>query len=254
MQGIIFDFDDTLVEATVFFDRAKASFAQKMAELGFPAEEALVVLNRFDIRNVLNAGGFLPDCFPRALAETYEHYCAAHNSPLCAVTRNWMEELGWQVFKQPVEVIEGAPEVLEALAKRYPLFLATKGEPEMQLARLEDSGLKQYFEQVYVVPDKTPAEYRMIAGEQGLVTGRSWVIGNSMKGDINPGILSGFNCIYVHHQHTWDFEDEPAVSKHHAVEDIREVPKIILAANDKCIRRKSGKEDKKGRLSNYINK
>lgn len=230
MQGIIFDFDDTLVEATVFFDRAKKKFARKMAELGFPAEEALVVLNRFDIRNVIKAGGFLPECFPRALAETYEHYCATHRSPVCGITRDWMEELGWQVFKEPVEVIEGAPEVLELLAERFPLFLATKGETEVQLARLEDSGLKQYFEQVYVMPDKTPVEYRMIAGEHGLTPGRSWVIGNSMKGDVNPGILSGFNCIYVHHRHTWDFEDEPAVGEHHGVDDIREVPGIILAA------------------------
>lgn len=165
-----------------------------------------------------------------------------------------MEDLGWQVFKEPVEVIDGAPAVLELLAERYPLFLATKGEPDLQMARLEESGLRLYFEQVYVVPDKTSAEYRMIAGEHGLVTGRSWVIGNSMKGDINPGILSGFNCIYVHHNHTWDYEDEPAVGEHHTVEEITEVPKIILAVSDKCLRRKSGKEDKKGRLSNYISK
>lgn len=228
MQGIIFDFDDTLVEATVFFDRAKARFAQRMTELGFPADEALEVLNRFDIRNVIKAGGFLPECFPKALAETYEHYCAAHKSPACGMTREWMEALGWQVFKEPVEVIEGAPEVLEVLAERFPLFLATKGEPGIQLARLEESGLGQFFEQVYVMPDKTPAEYRMIAGEHGLNPVRSWVIGNSMKGDINPGILSGFSCIYVHHHHTWDFEDEPPVGKFHAVEDIRETPKIIL--------------------------
>lgn len=228
MQGIIFDFDDTLVEATVFFDRAKEKFAKKMTELGFHGEEALVVLNRFDIRNVIKAGGFLPDCFPRALAETYEHYCAAGKLPVCGVTREWMEALGWQVFKEPVEVIDGAQEVLELLAERYPLFLATKGETRVQMNRLKESGLEQFFEQVYVVPDKTPAEYRMIAGENGLNPGRSWVIGNSMKGDINPGILSGFNCIYVHHRHTWDFEDEPAVSEHHAVGNVREVPRIIL--------------------------
>lgn len=233
MQGIIFDFDDTLVEATVFFDRAKAEFARKMAGLGFPADEALLVLNRFDIRNVIKAGGFLQDCFPKALAETYEYFCATYRAPVCRLTREWMADLGWQVFKEPVEVIAGVPEVLETLRERFPLFLATKGEPEVQLARLAESGLQHFFKQVYVVPDKTPAEYRIIAGECGLNPVGSWIIGNSMKGDINPGIRCGFKCIYVHHHHTWDYEDEPAVGEHYSIEDIREVPKIVLATGIK---------------------
>jgi len=57
-RGCIFDFDDTLVETTIHFDRAKARFAARMAEIGFPVEEALEVLNHFDISNVLKCGGF----------------------------------------------------------------------------------------------------------------------------------------------------------------------------------------------------
>lgn len=60
-QGILFDFDDTLVETTVHFNRSKRRFAERMTVLGFPGEEALEILNEFDIQNVRLCGGFLKE-------------------------------------------------------------------------------------------------------------------------------------------------------------------------------------------------
>ncbi|GAB4267443.1 haloacid dehalogenase domain-containing protein hydrolase [Thermincola ferriacetica] len=227
MQGIIFDFDDTLVETTIYFDQAKEKFAAKMKELGFPIPEALDTLNKFDIRNVLNCGGFLKECFPKALVETYEYYCSLHNLKACRTTAAWLEQLGWKVFDAPVVLIDGAEKVVKELARDYRLFLATKGEPETQVKRLKATGLAQYFEKVYVVPDKTPVEYKRIAAENRLEPAQSWVVGNSMKGDINPGLKVGFNCIHVYHRHTWDFEEEPPVGDFVSVQSLEEIPDII---------------------------
>ncbi|TEB06964.1 hypothetical protein Psch_00499 [Pelotomaculum schinkii] len=66
-RGILMDFDDTLVETTVYFNQAKSWFATLMAGMGFPAEKALSTLNEYDIKNVQLSGGFFKDCFPRAL-------------------------------------------------------------------------------------------------------------------------------------------------------------------------------------------
>ncbi len=226
--GAIFDFDDTLVEATIYYDKAKEQFAAKMSELGFPAEESLQVLNRFDINNVLKCGGFHKHCFPNALVETYEYYTKLYNTDLCPKTRKWMEDLGWWVFEQPVEVIDGARETLEVLNREIPLFLATKGDEEIQAKRLAESGLREYFRAVYIVPDKTHQEYLGIAVKNQMDPERSWIIGNSMKGDINPGIKGGFNCIHVFHHNTWDFEEEEPEGEYFSVNSVRDVAEIIL--------------------------
>ncbi|MHB9096162.1 MAG: HAD hydrolase-like protein [Eubacteriales bacterium] len=232
-KGCIFDFDDTLVETTVYYDRAKERFAEKMKNFGFPVGEALGVLNQFDISNVLKCGGFRKDCFPNALVQTYEHFCKINQKAVSETTRSWMADLGWWVFKQPTELIAGATEVLLRLGREMPLILATKGDPEIQTLRLEESGLKQYFKAVYIVPDKTDREYAGIASENGLVPEMSWIIGNSMKGDINPGLKSGFNCIHVFHHNTWDFEEEEPVGEYLAVRSITEVPEIVLGAGNR---------------------
>lgn len=228
-QGCIFDFDDTLVEATVYYDIAKEQFARKMREFGFPDEEALEVLNRFDISNVLKCGGFHKECFPDALVQTFEFYCQMNRRTVCQDTKKWMADLGWWVFDQPVRTIPGAVEVVARLSALMPLFLATKGDMEIQNRRLEESGLRQYFKKIYIVPDKTHLEYAAIARENGLEPRLSWVIGNSMKGDINPGLRSGFNCIHVFHRNTWDYEEEHPVGEFFSVHDISEVPAIITA-------------------------
>ncbi|PKM81094.1 MAG: hypothetical protein CVU89_11175 [Firmicutes bacterium HGW-Firmicutes-14] len=228
MRGCIFDFDDTLVETTIYYDLAKDRFAARMADLGFPGEEALDILNQFDISNVLKCGGFHKECFPDALVQTYEYYCKKFGSKLCSKTAKWMADLGWWVFRQPTRLIEGARETLGVLSREMPLFLATKGDLEIQNHRLKESGLKDFFRAIYIVPDKTHKEYTEIASNNTINPKESWIVGNSMKGDINPGLRSGFNCIHVFHHNTWDFEEEAPEGEHYSVKSIREVPGIIL--------------------------
>ena len=224
---ILIDFDDTLVETTVYFNQAKSRFATLMAGMGFPAEEALLTLNKFDIKNVQQSGGFFKDCFPRALGETYEYYCNGHGRNYCSKTRLEIEDLGWWVYQQPARPIQGAEEVLAQLAGRYPLFLATKGEPAVQNQRVEQSGLSHWFDKVYVLCEKNAAAYATIALEQKIKPPVSWVVGNSMKSDINPALQAGFNCIYIHHPHTWDFEDEEPLGGHISVDSLASILEFV---------------------------
>jgi len=223
----LFDFDDTLVETTVYFNQAKNRFAILMAGMGFPAEETLLTLNKFDIKNVQQSGGFFKDCFPRALGETYEYYCNGYGRNYCKKTRLEIEDLGWWVYQQPARLIQGAEEVLAQLAGRYPLFLATKGEPGVQYQRVKQSGLLRWFNKVYVLCEKNAAAYATIALEQNIKPPVSWVVGNSMKSDINPALQAGFNCIYIHHPHTWDFEDEEPLGGHISVESLAGILEFV---------------------------
>lgn len=127
--GILFDFDDTLVETTVYFNVAKDRFAGIMEGLGFPPEEALNALNRFDIENVRKCGGFFKQCFPEALGQTYEFYCKSYGVAHERLRRKEIEGLGWWVFSQPVRPVPGAEDVLSSLHGRFPFFWRLKETP-----------------------------------------------------------------------------------------------------------------------------
>lgn len=226
-RGILIDFDDTLVETTVYFNQAKSWFATLMAGMGFPAEKALSTLNEFDIKNVQRRGGFFKECFAKALGETYEYYCGVYGRTYCSKTRQEIEDLGWWVYRQPVRPIQGADEVLAQLAGKYPLFLATKGESAVQNMRVEQSGLAHWFDKVYVLNEKNAQAYTSIALEQKIKPPLSWVVGNSMKSDINPALKAGFNCIYIHHPHTWDFEDEEPLGGHISVDKLNGILELL---------------------------
>lgn len=228
--GIIFDFDDTLVETTVFFEIAREKFARSMVELGFPLEEVLEKLNLQDIENVRRCGGFLKECFPLAMAQTYDYFCGVNGVVSDPEVRKKVEEMGWWVFGQKPSLVTGACEVLKLLSAkgRYDLFLATKGDPGVQWERIAGSGLKKYFKKVYVLKDKTRLEYDLIARMNNLDPGCSWVVGNSVKSDINPGIASGYNCILIPNKYTWDYEMEEPLGDFITLESLDMVPDLVL--------------------------
>lgn len=230
--AVLFDFDDTLVETTVHFDRAKEEFARLMAGQDLGAPDLLDTLNRYDIAGVEARGGFYKECFPRALADTYRHYCRRSGRPVRPEVETAAAELGWAVFRRPVHPLPGAEKLLRSMAGRFALLLVTRGEPALQKERLAASGLAGWFTAVHVLPAKEEADYRRIAGEHGLEPARSWMVGNSMRSDINPARRAGFRCIYVHHPRTWDYDMEEPVGGHLEAHSLAEVSRLITGQEE----------------------
>lgn len=228
--GIIFDFDDTLVETTVFFENAREKFARMMVDLGFPLQEVLDALDRFDIENVRRCGGFMKDCFPRAMVQTYSLFCGKNGVDPDPGLCKTVEDLGWWVFEQKPQPVPGAVQVLEELTGmgNYTLILATKGDPAIQWERIGQSGLKGFFEMIYVLRDKSSRQYREISRRHDLKPECSWVVGNSLKSDINPGIRAGFNCIYIPNCYTWSYEMEEPAGDFITLDSLGMVPDLVL--------------------------
>jgi len=51
-----------------------------------------------------------------------------------------------------------------------------------------------------------------------LDAGKTWMIGNSPKSDINPALEAGISAVFVPHPHTWSLEHE----------EVRDVPGRLL--------------------------
>lgn len=226
-RGIIWDFDDTLVETTIFFEMSREKFACFMKEMGYPLKEVLEVLDRTDIENVKKMGGFLKECFPQAMAQTYGHFCKIEGVTPDPEICQKVAEMGWWVFEQRPEPVPGAAFVLDKLGRDFELIMATKGDPSVQWQRIEESGLKDYFSEIYVLKDKTQQEYLHIAGVHGFYPKTSWIVGNSIKSEINPGLAAGYNCIFIPNKYTWHFEIEEPEGDYVTLSSIKNIPDYI---------------------------
>lgn len=222
IKTIIFDLDDTLVKTSRLYDRAREEFSSLMGKLGFEKEEALVKLDEIDIKNI-HQHGFTKERYPFSLGKTYEYFSQKNKEEINPELKKKIEEIGWQVFRQIPELVDGVYQVLDILSKKYFLILATLGDPQVQEEKLQLTNLKKYFSVVYVLRYKNVEEYQNILMEHKLDKKDTWIIGNSVRSDLNPGLKLGLNCILIPTL-TWKFEEEEPLSENYLqLDSLKEV-------------------------------
>ncbi|HNR64886.1 MAG TPA: HAD family hydrolase [Atribacterota bacterium] len=209
----MFDLDDTLIKTSKIYNNARSEFSKVMSQLGFPVDEALEKLDEIDIGHI-NEQGFSKERYPLSLVKTYHHFCHRFGKKIYKKTEKEIGNIGRDVFQQIPEPVEGVDLVLNNLKERYFLILATLGDPEIQHRKINHSGLKDYFQAIYVLNYKTADEYLQILVKHNLNREKTWIIGNSIRSDLNPGLQLGLNCILIPAV-TWVFEEEKPISEHY---------------------------------------
>jgi putative hydrolase of the HAD superfamily len=210
IDTIIFDLDDTLIKTSKIYNLARSEFSSLMVDLGFLQEEVLNKLDEIDISHI-SRHGFAKERYPFSLVKTYHHYCRKAEIKINREIEKKVAEIGWKVFSQVPEKVEGVEDVLNYLKNRYSMLLATLGDPEIQHKKIFYSGLRPYFSSVYVLNQKSVEEYSKIIQEHNLKKKKTWLIGNSVRSDLNPGLKLGLNCILIPAV-TWKFEEEKPVA------------------------------------------
>lgn len=222
----MFDFDDTLVYTNQIFDRAKERFYHAMASLGLCDEKIDSILNDFDIANVRRHGGFHKECFPLALRQTYAYYCQRNGKDIDEKLAGDFEQLGWQVYEEPAQLIPGAPDILLGLSRDYTLFLLTQGDEHIQKDRMAKSGLLPFFYRSYIFHVKDTPAYQKIIMEHNIDIAVSWSVGNSLRSDVNPSIRAGLRAIHINN-YSWDYEHEEAIGSYCKAGDLWQCWDII---------------------------
>lgn len=197
-QTLIFDADDTLWECNTYFEQAIHRFMDFLHSEHLSREEIREVLDTFERTNSYGARAFA-----KSLVETYREL-ATENDPGDEET---IERLGLGMLEQEMEPILGVEETLTALQPHHRLLLFTKGEEEEQQLKINRSPLADYFEHHIVTHDKTVSTYDEIIASLDLEAERTWMIGNSMRSDIQPALAAGIHAIYVPNPHTWHMEN-----------------------------------------------
>ncbi len=107
------------------------------------------------------------------------------------------------------------------MAGRHRLILMTKGDQAEQADKLSRSGLSSHFAAVEIVAEKDPQTYRQVIARHELAPNTSWMIGNSIKSDINPALAAGLHAVFLFHKDTWVLEHaapDPAPQGQHLLE------------------------------------
>jgi putative hydrolase of the HAD superfamily len=202
---LFIDADDTLWENNVFFERAFEEFVGILRHSAMSPAEVRASLDGIEhVNNRIH--GYGSASFVRNLRECFVRLSERGVSE--ADLRR-IAEIEFQLLNHPMELIEGVEDTLAYLHGRHTLVVCTKGDPAEQSSKIERSGLRRFFHGVEIVKEKNPAQYRALMETRSLDAGRSWMVGNSPKSDINAPLEAGLCAVYVPHPNTWHLEHEP---------------------------------------------
>jgi putative hydrolase of the HAD superfamily len=206
-QYLMIDADDTLWENNIYFERAFEEFVEFLAHSSLSPREVRDVLDEMEMANA-RIHGYGSLNFGRNLRQCYQHLVEREvREDDLRIVISFAE----RILECPMEVIRGVPETLEYLAGRHDLTLFTKGHPEEQKLKIDRSGLGVFFNHTAIVKEKDAAAYRSLTAERAMEAGRTWMIGNSPKSDINPALAAGLNAVFVPHANTWALEKQDIV-------------------------------------------
>lgn len=201
-QHLLIDADDTLWENNIYFERAFAEFVRFLDHSTLPAAEIRGILDEIELVNIKHYGYGAAN-FGRNMRQCYIKLA---ERPIREQDLDHVVAIAALILEQPLELIDGVSETLEYLARRHELTLFTKGHPEEQQRKVEQSGLGSCFKHTIIAKEKDIPTYRRLVADRRLDPARTWMVGNSPKSDIKPALAAGLGAVYVPHPRTWHLE------------------------------------------------
>lgn len=233
IQLVLVDFDDTLVDTAPRFQRARRELFDLLNELGF--DEDLVRRTHHDeIDPVMRKRfGLGPQRLEHAFRATYEHLCNNTARMIDDSIAERCSMFGRTVAGTP-PLLEGALDALRRLANALPTVLYTQsGDTAYQLACITDCGVLDVVqhERVRITSQKTTDQFRAVLDEFGIADPAAvWMIGNSMRSDINPALETGANAIFIDVDDPWEFDVvDPFHDGFHRVRTFPEAVDMVLS-------------------------
>ncbi|MDX1578951.1 MAG: HAD family hydrolase [Gemmatimonadota bacterium] len=223
---VAFDADDTLWHNERLFVDTQARFRELLAHHEDPA----VIEQRLfetEIRN-LSHYGYGVKSFTLSMVETAIELTDGR------IAGREVEEilrLGREMLLAPVELLDGADEVVESLARERELMLVTVGDLLDQETKLARSGLGDFFSSVEIVSRKDRSTYERLLDRHGLEPSAFAMVGNSLRSDILPVAEMGARAIHVPADTGWAHDDVRPERlrglRYETATSIREVPELL---------------------------
>jgi putative hydrolase of the HAD superfamily len=229
---VLVDFDDTLVDTAPRFQNARRALLALMVGAGFAHDIAYNVLYHEIDPDMRRQYGLGPRRMEPAFVATYQRLCMLHGlAPDQAVSAR-VAELGRSVYGSPA-AFEGALHALERLVAVHPTVIYTQsGEIEYQLSCIRGAGIVDIVneDRVRVCERKDAGAFRETLLWYGVADpATAWMIGNSMRSDINPALEAGANAILVESTDPWEYDIvEPHAPHFHRVPSFPHAVDLLL--------------------------
>ena len=202
---IIFDLDDTLIDTSHVYWDARNAFTNLFNHQDVPESEVIDIFEKID-EEKMRIYGLSPERYGHTMREAFKYISRSHKINPSIQSESLIEELALRVPTTIPDLIDGALELLQWASERYTLSLLTRGIPEFQLKKIKTLKIDKYFKTIQVVEKKGVPEFQNFLQEIKAQPSDCWVIGDSIKSDINPAIDLGIDPIlylYTHHTYFW---------------------------------------------------
>ena len=206
-EFLFLDLDDTILD----FQKAEhIALSKTLKEFGLEPTER--VLKRYNLIN-------------KAHWEALERKELTREQVLVGRFQVLFEEMG--IAAEPVAIarayednlsighwfLPGAEEAVEALSKKYKLYLASNGTAKVQAGRLKSANISRFFEEVFVSQElganKPSLEYfeKCFARIPNFDKTKAIIVGDSLTSDILGGQNAGIATCWVNPHHKAGRED-----------------------------------------------
>ena len=210
IEFLFLDLDDTILD---FHKAERLAIAKTFSDFGIePTDE---VLHRYHLINKacwerLEKGEWTrEEVLTRRFGLLFAEYGVDVDPTACA--RAYEKNLSVGHYFLP-----GAEEAVDALSKKYRLFLASNGTASVQKGRMTSANLYRFFEKVYVSQElgynKPALEFFQAAFAQipDFDPAKAIMVGDSLTSDIWGGIQAGIRTCWVNPNHAPARPDIPA--------------------------------------------
>lgn len=232
---IIFDLDDTLINTSHVYWMARKNFVDEIVHRIEISREELIDRFEYHDTNNMREHKYSPYRYKISMKDTYRDIENQFGSSITDEAKNeinhCIEYWGHSIVRKVPDLLEGAKEILDWCNTYFYVVLLTRGEDKFQKEKLRKLDLHKYFKDVQVVDNKDASVFQNLINRLDFSCEDTWIIGDSLKSDINPGLEIGANCIlyaYNHPEYHWqqDFA-HPISSRYHKVDTLLEITRIL---------------------------
>lgn len=224
LTTIGFDADDTLWHNERFFALTQTHFATLLADYTDSAT-LMARLEAAERRNLPHYGfgikGFTLSMIETAIEVTEGRVSGTVIAELL--------DAGRDMLSHSVDILPDVVPVLERLRADHKLIVITKGDLLDQERKLAQSGLRDHFDAVEIVSDKTTQVYGALFAHHGTGVDQGLMVGNSLASDVVPMIEAGGVGVHVPHDLTWALETAPPPQsdRFHEIAGLGALPDLI---------------------------
>lgn len=209
-QNILFNLDDTLAYCNRYFNDVIGLFADQMSRWfeSLTKEEIKNKQLELDIE-AISRHGLVSERFPESFVNTYTYYCNLTGKEKKKDEIDYLRDLGFEVFKFPVEPIPYMNETLQELKEAgHELYLHTGGDQANQRRKIAQLELTTFFEhRVFISEHKDTTALSDILKTIDADPDVTWMVGNSIRTDIIPAIEQNINAIHIPAEMEWVYND-----------------------------------------------